>query len=916
MDTDELPLERFDRLRRESYALRRTGRYREAFEVATELREAAAGLGSFQQAEADLAWAEACDEIDRDNPLIAAITLRVLDFYTEAEYLSGILRCKLLQGHSAMHGDAPETAEPFFREVIDTSQVESEAVDSPEYTIAAHINLGVLLEQLGRLSEAVDCYRALLDLEQAAPSERVRLLALVNLGGLYSTLGEIRQAVDCLESARALAEAQDDLSSLNRIELALGDIFFNLSQPEKARAHYDHARQLAERSGEPLPLANTLSALAFFECTEGDDLGEAYRLAEQALDIARRARNVESEGTALRVLGAIHRHRGEPGRAWTSLSAALERAKSPSTKHNLELQLGVIALEDDQFELARAHCERALEHARAVGSLDLRHRALTALASVELKLGDPASAYEHLVQGANALENHLLALGREALTTDLVESAEHLYDMLLLLFHAFRSSDDEDMDEEIFHVADRAKSWHILDQMRRFPRLASDDVPTSLLEREAHYRETMATLQSQPIADDPLGLPERIEQAGSELDDVLDEIQRYDLAYVQTKRTPALRVEQACEALLGSDTNALLAEYYLSDVLSFVVLIGSDGVRHYRLEVTEKEIATCVDELQTMIDGDPARGIPSLATHRPWHRDVLGALDIGKKLFPFLDALDEVDVLYVAPHRALHRLPWSCLRVDEETYLIDHVGVCVVPSFSIAVQCRERFRWITRHTEQSGLLAVGIPSVSDTRFASDFDDASWVPTLLEGALIPPPPQPSKSWLLGALNSAQLVHLSCHGIPGAGRPMNAGFLIGAGTDPPDLQAFDREEEVLTAGELAQARIQARLVVARACGSGRVRVHVGDEIQGILRALLYAGSSATVSSLWNNSVRSSKLLLTSMYRIWSQGDPIWKALREAQLLLRSGDIPGWKKAWAHPFHWGAFQLMGYAETTWIP
>jgi len=82
----------------------------------------------------------------------------------------------------------------------------------------------------------------------------------------------------------------------------------------------------------------------------------------------------------------------------------------------------------------------------------------------------------------------------------------------------------------------------------------------------------------------------------------------------------------------------------------------------------------------------------------------------------------------------------------------------------------------------------------------------------------------------------------------------------------------------------------------------RITAGDELVGLTRAFLYAGTPTVLSSLWSVFSEPTKELMVMFYRFVSeQRMNKAEALRQAQLALLKGRYP-------HPVYWAAFQLVG--------
>jgi CHAT domain-containing protein len=69
---------------------------------------------------------------------------------------------------------------------------------------------------------------------------------------------------------------------------------------------------------------------------------------------------------------------------------------------------------------------------------------------------------------------------------------------------------------------------------------------------------------------------------------------------------------------------------------------------------------------------------------------------------------------------------------------------------------------------------------------------------------------------------------------------------------------------TARDMFGWRLNPELVVLSACESGVSKVQAGDELIGLVRALLFAGTPTIVVSLWNAYDGSAAEIMNEFYR----------------------------------------------------
>jgi CHAT domain-containing protein len=96
--------------------------------------------------------------------------------------------------------------------------------------------------------------------------------------------------------------------------------------------------------------------------------------------------------------------------------------------------------------------------------------------------------------------------------------------------------------------------------------------------------------------------------------------------------------------------------------------------------------------------------------------------------------------------------------------------------------------------------------------------------------------------------------------------------------------------------------ADLVVLSACQSQLGELSAGDELVGLSRAFIYAGTPSLVTSLWSVDDESTRFLMERFYGYLKEGQGKAAALRQAQLDTMA------QEEWASSYYWAAFTLIG--------
>jgi CHAT domain-containing protein len=78
----------------------------------------------------------------------------------------------------------------------------------------------------------------------------------------------------------------------------------------------------------------------------------------------------------------------------------------------------------------------------------------------------------------------------------------------------------------------------------------------------------------------------------------------------------------------------------------------------------------------------------------------------------------------------------------------------------------------------------------------------------------------------------------------------------------------------------------------------KVANGDDVVGLVRGFLYAGANQVVSTLWPIDDEATSILMAHFYRHLKAGKSAARAIREAQLALKTRSTD--------PIFWAPFQL----------
>jgi CHAT domain-containing protein len=285
-----------------------------------------------------------------------------------------------------------------------------------------------------------------------------------------------------------------------------------------------------------------------------------------------------------------------------------------------------------------------------------------------------------------------------------------------------------------------------------------------------------------------------------------------------------------------------------------------------------------------------------MANYKREIRDYSWRGDIGQNwqelarplLEEVLSRIEGVELVYLVPYGPLHYLPLHALQVHGR-YLIDRFPITYAPSAGVLDRVMQRgIRQKQLGNVQDALILGYTPNESEREV---FEGEALQVAEFFGARAHLGKNATAALLREAGAGCKILHLSCHGFFDSTDPMASGLQLADG--------------VLTARDIMSLRLNADLVTLSSCQSGLSEIGSGDELAGLTRALLYAGASSVLVTLWSvNAVATLEIMNDFYSRLWSKDGTKIKteaeALQAAMLEMRN------KRT--HPYFWAPFILVG--------
>lgn len=471
--------------------------------------------------------------------------------------------------------------------------------------------------------------------------------------------------------------------------------------------------------------------------------------------------------------------------------------------------------------------------------------------------GDLPAALEFWRRAIEVIEEQRSTINTEASKIGFVGDKQDVYRALVGGLFAL------DRHAEAFDFVERSKARALVDLLaakRDFAVASPDAEEIGKLLAKVDQEEIEARAQTgTPATRGSRGALRALKEQSPELGSL-----------VSVSATPLAEIQQRIAA------DEVLLEYYYDESVVYAFVVTTDGFKAAKLDGRELEadVRAFRDALEL------AQGNAHEAFGRRLHASLiqpLEALFAGRK------------ALVIVPHGVLHYMSFAALRGDAG-YLIDSYALRFLPSASVVSYLRSG-----GSAGRAGILAFGNPDLGDERY--DLRHAQQEAL----AVVQMVPQ-SKALIRKEATEAAFrqfgagfsyLHFATHGEFNSEAPLDSALLLARDA------ASDGH---LTVGKLYSMRIDADVVTLSACETGLGKVANGDDVVGLTRGFLYAGTSTIVASLWKVDDEATAQLMSRFYPGLALGDRR-EALRQAQLNTRN--------LFPHPFFWAAFQLTGNAR-----
>ncbi|MBI5652468.1 MAG: CHAT domain-containing protein [Chloroflexi bacterium] len=765
---------------------------------------------------------------------------------------------------------------------------------------ACDINLGNLCYSLNRYDEALSYYQeaAALALSEKRESRAARIFT--NLALVYTKQGRFAHALDLHQRARQVFESKNLAERVAFCDTNLAAVYCQLGQFDPAVEHLQRAIAVFAEQHLDEYLAECLMNLADAHLARGE-CAPAIQHLEHARALCATHAFDSLGAVCARLLAQVAAQQGNRQKALTRV----QQARATFLKHNqrvdaalCDLTEGEIVLDDPR--VARDYFDRARE-ILAPAFPDHAWRADYGLGRCARANQDDTAALANYLDAVRAIADVRAAVGVEQFSNDFFAQRQAVYaDALQLAVER----NNADAALEIIE-ASKARAFLALIQQRGWHarRDGNDRYVTELIAREQKLRNDLQALRQRVAVQTApeLGEPLRGITSASAMSEAtrgeLNALSAHYEAVVAQLRVATRGLagapapapfaladfRAAMRGAFGDDWRAL--DYAWSENQIVIVVVSPLDTRLICKQLTAydrkilEQCAAVEPDLRERIYRGTVRGARVPFSDKPL-RQLYHLL-----IPPNLDA----STLILAPHRALHNLPFHALR-DDAGYLIEKHAVVYTPSFQILASLQTA---LPEGLIENSALVCGLATFDADLSALPYAEtevndlrASFEPgKFLWGA------DATRQTLLelndaGALQKLDVLHFATHALLDRAAPHQSRIVL---SDAP-----------LTTFDILDLTLNARLVTLSACQTALGKGGDGDELIGLARAFFYAGARALLATLWHVEDDSTADAVRRVYQHRAHGENLATALRHAQIeMIRAG---------RSPYQWAPFVLMG--------
>ena len=737
------------------------------------------------------------------------------------------------------------------------------------------LELGLVAEKEADFEQALKLYGRAQSMAEEAGLMPALAKSFLYQANSHWFQGNYQQAFRFQRQSLEIARKQGDKLQQAFILNTLGLIHWTLNDPKRALENLSQSLKLAEVSHSVLDVATAYNNIGLVHRKE-KRYPESIEFFKKALKRDEQLKSKWGQGYTHRNMGMSLLRMGQLETAEEHLIRAVKLSRDIGNRTNMVkalLELGNLALERKQWDLAISSFRKTYELSEDINIKEVSWRALRGEGFAFIQLGKNEQAVESYKKAVSLVDALRSAIKVEEFQNGFLTDKQDVYkELVLLLLNTGKI-------EESFQYAERAKSRSFIDLLGNQKISLKDDISRKLYEtlklqkqKIRKTEESLAVARSSSSEEDIKQLAEELVKARNGYQDLLINAKEQSPEISSFVTVDAISLKRL-QALL--EDSVALIEYLLTKNELVAWVVTKNSIEVARVPYEENKLNGLIADYRERIQ----KLAPIEEQSKRLHSILIKPLEAfikGKR------------TLGVVPHGHLHYISFSSLR-DEKGYLIEKYPLFYSPSASVM---QYTFKESAKRSGDIKVLALGNPDLGDFNYDLPLAEmeANAIKWDFPTVDIFTREKATESWLHEHISEYQVIHIASHGEFDPINPLFSSLkLARSATDDGNFEV----------NEVFGLDIKADIVTLSACQTGLGDIVGGDELVGLNRAFIYAGTHSILSSLWRVSDISTAVLIKHFYRNYGKENKA-ESLRKAQLLT--------KRLYPHPSYWAGFNLTG--------
>ncbi|MCP5054575.1 MAG: CHAT domain-containing protein, partial [bacterium] len=798
---------------------------------------------------------------------------------------------------------------------------------------------GLIYYYTGDNSKSLEMYHKALLIYRKARQQVGQGNVYSRMGVIYSRIGNNSKALEMHDKALPFYEKAGFRVGQGNVYSHKARIYVRIGDRSGALGMFDKALPFYRKVGQRVGLGNVYLSKGEIYLSRGEN-SRALGMFDKALSFYKKAAHPIGQGNVYLLKGSSYFSTGRNSKALEMHDRALsffQKLGDPVGQGNVYQGKGDIYFNTRDNSKALEMFNKALHFYKRHGGIQLESGALYRKAKVLAKLGRRDEALVLFEKGIANLETVRTQTAFSGMKQTFMDTVYHQYEETVLFMLENKHG------EKGFKYAESMRTRVFLDRMAEgLVRLDKGLTPgleekrdylvkkLSRLSTEIH--KTGGKKEKKKLAE----LEEQYRDTEKEFTELLIKIRINNPLYASVRYPRPVSVQTLQTTVLKE--NELLLRYFISPGKLYVFVLSKESFKVIPVAANQKELKAIVKRYALALDENNPRDIKRY-----------GKMLYKKLVKPLDKVMEKGGDIIIIPDEDLVKVPFETLIVDNDNnktgspvFLLEKYRINYIQSASLLWFLRKHYN--DNHSKSTkiasnGFIGFGDPVYDYRNFKqaqpgqgslrrsarkgveirelhrSRYSRAGGIMDRLPRSgeevrsiarLFQKESQKGEAYSreqatettakAPQMRDYDYIHFACHGL------LNDTFQSLVLSQLPSGQSS--EDGYFTLNEIMNCHWNARLVVLSACQTGSGKLHRGEGVTGLTRAVMYAGTPAVVASLWKVDDTAAKELMVRFYRnmIRKKLDTP-EALRQAKLELLKN------KQYSSPFFWGAFVMYGW-------